>query len=98
MTTVAKSKTATVTVRLSLDEIAKLDLEAAAVHMDRSPYIRMILSGRSPPQPSASLAALAQLISVCATIKTAQGGDRQQLQDLELLVRTLARAVREESR
>lgn len=89
-------RTAVVPVRLPTQEIDRLETEAAAAHLSRSAYIALLLSGQRPPEYSAELAALAQIISVCATIKVSRSIEDHQMHDLKLLVRTLAVALREE--
>ncbi|HIM01093.1 MAG TPA: hypothetical protein EYG46_08900 [Myxococcales bacterium] len=77
-------------VRLSLEEIARIESEAAAASMSRSGYIASVLRDRVPV-PYPGIAVLAQVIAMRQSVLETKTISVEQIQQLTELVAVLSR-------
>ena len=82
--------TKTIPVRLQVNEIARIESEAAAAGMSRSGFIAEVLCDREP-SPSPALAILGEVIAMRQLVLSTQTITADQIDHLAELVADLAR-------
>ena len=85
-------RTATITIRMPVAEIAQLERNAAAAQMSRSAYAEGLLRAHEP-ELCPSLAALGRVIAIHSIVVATETVTAEQVRELKLLVIQLSKAA-----